>query len=99
MHGRKVQQGSGHYADIGDLATGIDQAFEQRIAQTGRTQSAVAAERDRLSALALQQGSQAAAQVRNVGAQQFRIRDATDVVLAENGWFQHKVRSLESNIN
>ena len=41
------------------------------------------------AALALQQGSQAAAQVGDVGAQQFRLRDAADVVFAENGRFQH----------
>ena len=89
MHGRKVEQRRGHYADIGDLAAGIEQAFEQRVAQAGRAQAAVAAQVDPLAALALQQGSQAAAQVDYVGAQELGIRDAADVVLAKDGWLQH----------
>ena len=54
MHRRKIQQRRRHHADIGDLAAGIDQAFEQRVAQARRAQPAVAAQSDGAAALALQ---------------------------------------------
>lgn len=66
----------------------------QRVAEASGAQAAVTAEVDPLSALALQQGSQGAAEVGDVRAKELGIGYAADVVLAKNCWVQHSFQSI-----
>ena len=93
MDGGVIQQRRGDHADIGNLAAGVDQAFEQRVMQARRTQAAVAAQINPLAAAALQQGPEPAAEVGDVGSQQFRLGNAANIVFAKNGGVEHSLSS------
>ena len=87
---RVVEHGRGHGADVGDVASGGPQTFDQRIAQARGAEAAIAPDIDvRAAALTAQIRAQAAAKLLDVRAQQFGIRDAPDVVFAENGRLEH----------
>ncbi len=87
---RIIEHWSGHRADVGDVAAGGEQAFQQRVAEARGAEAAIAAQVDVFAAAAaLQVGAQPASQQYDIGAQEFRFGDASDVVLAEDGRLEH----------
>ena len=60
--------------------------------QAGGAEAAIAAKVDAGSALALEESAESAAELDDVGAEEFGFCDAADVVFAENGGFQHEFR-------
>src|ERR1035438_8004989 len=87
---RIVKYRSGDDADIGDIRTGVQQAFHQRVAEPGRAKPAIAANVDLAATTAtLKIGAQPPSQQFDIRAQEFRIGNATDVVLAEDGGLEH----------
>ena len=87
---REIKQRRRDHADIGDLASDVDQPFEQRIAQAGRAETAIAAEID--LAPALRRCSKVPSprpRVRYVGLSEFGFGDAADVVFAEDSGLEH----------
>ena len=88
---RIIQHRSGNHADVGDIAAGGQEAFDQRVAQARGTEPAIASDVDvRASARARRRYvPKASAKLFNVGAEKFDVGDATDVVLAKDGRIQH----------
>ena len=60
--------------------------------QARRTQTEIAAEVDSRTALALEKRAESLPELNNVGAKQFGFGNAADIVLAENGRFEHEFR-------
>src|SRR4051812_39672043 len=88
--GRVVEQRRRHGADIGDVASGGEQALEERVMQAIRTEPAVAAEIDVAAAVFLKERTEAAPEFHNVGTLQVYVGNAANVVLAEDVRIEHK---------
>ena len=88
---RMIEHRRGDRADVGDVATGGQQSFEQRIAQARGAEPAIAADVDLW--LHLRDGAdRCPGRARAARRQELRssdIRDAADIVLAENGRLEH----------
>ncbi len=87
---RIVKHWSGNDTDIGDIRTRLQQPFHQRVAEPGRAKPAIAADVDLAATTAtLKISAQPPSQQFDIRAQEFRIGNAPDVVLAEDGRLEH----------
>jgi hypothetical protein len=87
---RVIKHWSGDGADVGDVAACREQTFQQRIAQTRGAQAAIASEVDvRAAAVPTKVSAQAAPKLLDIRTKEFGIRDAANIVLAENGRLEH----------
>ena len=87
---RVIEHRRGDGADVGDVATGGQQALDERVAQARGTEPAIASDVDvGAAAVTAQIGAEAASKLFDVRAEKFGIRDAPDVVLAKNGRLEH----------
>ena len=93
MFRRIVEHRSGRRADVDYLATRCDQAFEQSVVKLVRTEAAIAAEIYFAARMANQISPQSQAELLNTGTGQIRIRNAANIVFAEDSGLQHKLRS------
>ena len=87
---RVVKHWSGDRADVGDVAACREETFHQRIAQARGAEPAIASDVNiGAAAVSPKVSAQAAAELLDIRTKEFGIRDAANIVLAENGRLEH----------
>lgn len=80
----------GDGANVGDVAACLEETFQQRIAQARGAEAAIASDIDiGAAAVPPKVSAQAAPKLLDIRTKEFGIRDAANIVLAENGRLEH----------